>query len=77
MLTVFATTLALRGRSSFSCRSRIWDSVYRVEGGVVGVVVIEEDSGTREKMRRGVKGRQSYVKAIKERKGIQNREGEG
>lgn len=41
------------------------------------MVVIEEDSGTRKKMRRGVKGRQSYVKAIKERKGIQNREGEG
>ena len=77
MLTVFATTLALRVGSSFSCRSRIWDSVYRVEGGVVGVVVIEEDGGTREKTRRGVKCRQSYVKAIKERKGIQNREGEG
>ena len=41
------------------------------------MVVIEEDSGTREKTRRGVKCRQFYVKAIKERKGIQNREGEG
>ena len=48
-----------------------------MEGGIVGVVVIEEDGGMQEKTRRGVKGRQSYVKAFKERKGIQNREGEG